>query len=78
VKPKNTEVSVICKRVLDQTHTLKILRIQPINICMRVVCIAGTPVDITTIHTPQIRDDVYVMLRNITRKIPIENARVKD
>jgi len=62
VKPKNTKVGVVLQRVFNQSYTLKIFAVQPIYVCMRVMSVAGTPVDITTIHTPKIRDDIYVVL----------------
>jgi hypothetical protein len=44
---------------------------------MNILCIAGTPVDITIIHCPQIGDDIYVMLHHIPRQIRIDHARVQ-
>jgi hypothetical protein len=45
---------------------------------MRILCIAGTPIDITTIHSPQIGDNIDVVLHYVTREICIENTWVKD
>lgn len=62
IKPKNTKVSIVLQRVFNQSYTLKIFAVQPIYVCMKVMSVAGTPVDITTIHTPQIRDDINIVL----------------
>ena len=45
---------------------------------MRVLSVAGTPVDITTIHRPQIGDDIYVMFDYVTGKICVQNTWVKN
>ena len=78
MKPQDTEVGVIGQRMLDQARALQLLCIQPIDIGMRILCIAGTPIDITTIHSPKIRDDIHIVLDHVTREICVENARVKD
>ena len=45
---------------------------------MNVLCIAGTPIDITTIHRPQVGHDIDIVLDYIAGKICIQNTWVKD
>ena len=78
MKPQDTEVGVIGQRMLDQARALQLLCIQPIDIGMRILCIAGTPIDITTIHSPEIGHDIYIVLYDIARNVRVKNPRVKD
>ena len=78
MKPQDTEVGMICKRMLDQARALQLLCIQPIDIGMRILCIAGTPIDITTIHSPEIGHDIYIVLHDIARNVGIKNPRIED
>jgi len=78
IEPQNPKVGMIGQRMLNETNTRKFFRIQPINICMRVLCIAGTPIDITIIHVPEIGHDIDVMFTNVPGYVLINNSWVKD
>ena len=69
---------MVGQRMLNESNTCQFFRIQPINICMRVLCIAGTPIDITIIHVPEIRHDIYIVFTNVPGYVLIYNSWVKD
>ena len=69
---------MVGQRMFNESNTCEFFRIQPINICMRVLCIAGTPIDITIIHGPEIGHDIYIVFTNVSRYVLIYNSWVKD
>jgi hypothetical protein len=78
LKPENTEVCVIGEVVLTTPHSIKILRIQPIDIRMGIPRIARPSVYITSIHLPEIGHDINVMLGDVRRHVLVHDFWLKD
>jgi hypothetical protein len=56
---------MIIVAVFHQTHSVKVLIVQPVHICVGIVRITCSTVDLTTFHHPQIRDYINIMLSDI-------------
>jgi hypothetical protein len=78
VEPQKPKVGIVLQRVFNQTDALKIFIIQPIHVCMSVLSVAGTPVDLTTIHIPQIRDNIHIVFYDVSRETCVENTRIEE
>ena len=53
-KPKKPNVSRVVEGVLGASHTLEILIIEPIDVCMRIPRITRPTIDLPAIHDPEI------------------------
>lgn len=77
VEPEEAHLCGIVKRMLRAAHTLKIFVVEPIHIRMGVAWVSGSAIDVTTIHRPEVRDDVNVSFCDVRGDVRIENSRNK-
>jgi hypothetical protein len=78
VKPENTEVSMIRKIVFRTSHSLQILIIEPIHICVRIPRITRSPIHVSPVHLPEIRDDINVVFRDVGSNIVIQEIGLEN
>ena len=71
------KVGMVGQRVLYQSSAFQLFRIEPVNIGMRILCIARPAVDIALIHGPQIRDNVHIVFYYIPREICVEDRWIQ-
>lgn len=60
--------------MLRATDALKVLVVEPVDICVRIAWVAGPAIDVASIHHPEIRDNVNVRFRDVWRNVRIEKS----
>ena len=73
-EPEHPKVGLVGQGMLRQSHPLQGLGIQPIDIGVGVARIPGSSIDFPSIHRPQIRDNVQIMLGNVAIHLQVNNA----
>jgi hypothetical protein len=63
---------MVLETVFRTSDALEVLVIEPVDVRMRVPWVTGSAIDISTVHRPEVGDDVDVCLRDVRRDICIE------
>ena len=78
LKPQEPNVSRIVAGMFGASHALKILIVEPIHIRVGIPRVPSSAIDLPTVHDPEIRNDINIVLRNIGGDVRVHKLGGED